>query len=134
MKKIKRYTSFNLWKFTVFFSTNYLSHCVFRTFMKASFGTSMLPIFLSFFFPSACLFKSFIFRVISPPYWKIFLKIESSNHSTENHTSTNRHQQNYNNLTVITHEVDIRKVTFLITFIAGHNLTSQRIIKGLYIF
>lgn len=39
-----------------------------RTLMKASLGTSTLPISLIFFFPSACFFRSFIFRVISPPY------------------------------------------------------------------
>lgn len=115
------------------FPTNYLSDCVFRTFIKASFGTSILPTFLSFFFPSACLFKSFIFRVISPPYWKIFLKIRSpTDHSIENHTITYRHQHNYHHLTVITHEIHICKVTFLIPFI---DLTSsQRMRKVLFIF
>lgn len=38
--------------------------------MKASLGTSTLPISLIFFFPSACFFRSFIFRVMSPPYCK----------------------------------------------------------------
>ena len=61
-------TQFLIYENSLYFPTNYLSDCVFRTFIKASFGTSTLPTFLSFFFPSACLFKSFIFRVISPPY------------------------------------------------------------------
>lgn len=36
--------------------------------MKASLGTSTLPMSRIFFFPSACFFSSFIFRVMSPPY------------------------------------------------------------------
>lgn len=45
----------------------YLSFLL-RALMKASLGTSTLPMSLIFFLPSACFFRSFIFRVISPPY------------------------------------------------------------------
>lgn len=46
----------------------YLSVSLFRTRIKASLGTSTLPIFLINLLPSACLFKSFILLVMSPPY------------------------------------------------------------------
>lgn len=48
----------------------YLSVSLFRTRIKASLGTSTLPIFLINLLPSACLFKSFILLVMSPPYCK----------------------------------------------------------------
>lgn len=44
-----------------------MSFCL-RTLMKASLGTSTLPISRIFFLPSACFFRSFILRVMSPPY------------------------------------------------------------------
>ena len=48
--------------FTYYFSFR------FKTLMNASLGTSTFPMLRIFFFPSACFLRSFIFRVISPPY------------------------------------------------------------------
>jgi hypothetical protein len=43
------------------------SRLMFNTAMNADCGTSTLPIAFIRFFPSACLFSSFFFRLMSPP-------------------------------------------------------------------
>jgi hypothetical protein len=48
------------------------SYFRFTTVIKASFGSSTFPTIFIRFFPSFCLFSSFIFRLMSPPYCKRF--------------------------------------------------------------
>ncbi len=50
---------------TIIIFFNYCS--ILRTLIKASLGTSTLPIFRIFFFPSFCFSRSLRLRVISPP-------------------------------------------------------------------
>lgn len=61
---------------------------LFRTLIKASFGTSTLPMRRIFFLPSACLFSSFIFRVMSPPYCKRWMRIKTTSCDKLSHKTT----------------------------------------------